>query len=171
MKRRFAPFAALMALLTSGAAYAADLAVPAPAPAAIVAPVASVPFSGLYVGAMLGHAAGTISDGEGFKFPREGYTVAGAIGYNHRLPGIVVGGELDAGITDISGSTSAGGFTVKGSSKYLGSARARVGLPIGQTLVYGTGGLALTNAKLTAAGLGSDERDTQGYVLGAASTR
>ena len=160
--------AAAFAFIAAIPALAADKAGIAPAPAAAPAEMVRdvAPFQGLYVGALLGHSAGLTNDAEGFKIPREGYTATGLLGYNHRLPGLVVGLEGDLGVTDISGSTNAGGFTVSGSNKVNGSLRARIGLPIGHTLVYGTGGFAMTNAKLAVETIGSQEKNTKGYVLG-----
>ena len=173
MRKLLSPLYVVLAMLTSGAAYSADLAgKPAAAPAApvVAETTLSAPFSGLYVGAMLGHAAGTLNDAEGFRIPKEGYTGSLIMGYNHRLglQGIVVGLEGDIGMTDMSGSTNAGGFTVSGSNKAAGSLRARIGvIPLhGHTLVYATGGAALTNNKLAIDGIGSQEKNTKGYVLG-----
>ena len=145
-------------------AFAADKG--GPAPAAVVAEPAPA-FHGLYIGGMLGHSTGSISDAEGFKFPREGYTATGLVGYNHRLPGVVLGAEADIGVTDVAGTTNVDGFTIKGSSKYIGSLRARVGAPLGHTMLYGTAGVAMTNAKLAVVDIGSGERDqVRGYVYG-----
>ena len=146
-------------------AFAADKGGPA-APAVVAEPAPA--FHGLYVGAVAGHSAGTLNDAEGFKLPREGYTAGALIGYNHRLPGFVIGGEIDLSVLDVAGSTNAGGFTVSGSSKVLASARARMGIPLGHTLLYGTAGLATTNGKLAVEDVGSNERNRiNGWVAGA----
>lgn len=169
MRRLFTPLFALLAALTSSAAYAADKGGPAPAAAPAPAVELASPFQGLYIGALLGHTAGSINDAEGFKIPREGYTATGVLGYNHRaMHGVVVGLEGDFGLTDISGATNAGGgFTVRGSNKFNTSLRARLGfVPLGHTMLYATGGVALTNAKLTVDDIGSQEKNTKGYVLG-----
>lgn len=174
MSRRSWPIvAALMALaaLVLGApARAADKAGPA-AVATPAEPELRLPFHGLYVGVLAGHAAGQINDAEGFKIPRGGYTATGAIGYNHRVPGmshIVLGGEADLGVTDIKGETSAGGgFTISGSSKVLGSLRARAGYALGSSMIFATAGLAMTNAKLAVDTIGSDTANRlNGYVFG-----
>lgn len=161
--------AALAVLLfegTGGFAIAADLAKPAaPEPAK----VEMVPaFHGLYIGALLGHSAGQINDPEGFKIPRSGYTGGVLVGYNHRLPHLVVGLEGDFELTDISGETNAGGgFTVRGSSKLITSLRGRVGVPWGSTLFYLTGGPALTTAKLAVDDIGSSsDKNTKGWAFG-----
>ncbi len=149
-------------------AIAADKGGPAPVVAQGTGETLVIPFQGLYIGGAIGHATGALNDTEGFKLPREGYTVSAIAGYNHRLPGIVIGIEADAGLTDVSGSTNAGGFTVSGSSRWLASLRGRIGKTFGHTLLYGTAGVAMTNAKLSAEDVGSDTRDRlNGYVVGA----
>jgi outer membrane immunogenic protein len=155
----------IAALLLSAPSRAADKA----EPPVTTAPAADkLPFHGLYIGGLIGHATGQTRDAEGFTFPREGYTVTGLIGYNHRLPGVVVGLEADLGATDVAGSTSAGGFTVTGSSKVLGSIRGRIGRAFGESLLYATGGLAMTNAKLAVETFGANEHNrVNGYVFGA----
>jgi outer membrane immunogenic protein len=165
-----AALAALAALVLAAPSRAADKAGPAPAVAQAAEPEFKAPFHGLYVATVIGHATGTTNDAEGFKFPREGYTASGAIGYNYRVPGmqgLVVGAEADIGVTDIRGETNTGGFTVSGSNKILGSLRARAGYTLGHTLLYGTGGLAITNAKLAVETVGSDSANRlNGYVFG-----
>jgi outer membrane immunogenic protein len=162
MKHRIAGLATAIALSLSGAATAADLA-----PARSVAPAPDRTFSGLYVAALAGLAAGQLRDEDGFKIPREGYTAGIALGLQRQSHGLLVGAEADLALTDISGETNAMGFTVKGSSKALGSLRMRLGAVHGPALYYLTAGAALTNAKLAVDGLGDDTRNTKGFVVGA----
>lgn len=164
MRKILAAIAGLIAI--PAAAFAADKGGPvvAQGPGETLA----LPFHGLYIGAALGHATGALNDTEGFKLPREGYTASALVGYNHRIPGLVLGAEADLGLTDVTGSTNAAGFTVSGSSRWLGTIRGRIGKPFGHTLLYGTAGVAMTNAKLAVDGTGSDTRDRiNGYVVGA----
>ncbi len=170
--RRFMPHivAALAALTVfSVTVFAADLAAP-PAPAKpVVVAVEAPAFHGLYIGAQAGLAAGRISTEDGFRIPRDGYTAGGFIGYNHRVsgvPGLLVGGEVDLAVTDVSGSSGAGGFTIRGSSKVIASARARAGVVFGPALIYGTGGMAQTNAKLEVTDVGHNEQLQRGIVFG-----
>lgn len=171
MRRLFTPIIALLAALTSSAAYSADKGGPATAPAPATTVELVSPWQGLYVGGYLGHSAGTLNDAQGFKIPREGYNGGGLIGYNHALPGVVLGIEADLGVTDISGETNAAGFTVRGSNKALGSLRARIGRPFGGSLMpYVTAGLALQTGKLSVHNLDttltSADKNTKGYVFG-----
>ena len=161
--------AAALAVVLASPAIAADKGGPASAAAPAPAVEMAAPFQGLYIGALVGHTAGSINDAEGFKIPREGYTATGVLGYNHRaLHGVVVGLEGDFGLTDVSGATNAGGgFTVRGSNKFNTSLRARLGfVPLSHTMLYATGGVALTNAKLAVDDIGSQEKNTKGYVFG-----
>jgi outer membrane immunogenic protein len=165
---------ALAGLLLTFPVHAADKAGPAtiaPAVADASASELRLPFHGLHIGAVLGHASGALRDAEGFQIPRDGYTVGGLIGYDHRLstlPGVVVGAEADLSVTDVSGSTGPGGFAVHGSSKVLGSVRARLGYSFGNTMLYATGGLGTTNAKINVDGLGSASNNhVKGIVYGA----
>ena len=166
MKRML--FAAIVALWGCAPAFAADKG-GAPVVAQGPGETLVLPFQGLYIGGAVGHATGALNDTEGFKLPREGYTVSAIAGYNHRLPaGIILGIEGDIGLTDVTGSTNAAGFTISGSSRWLGSLRGRVGKAFGHTMLYGTAGVAMTNAKLSAEDVGSDSRDRlNGYVVGA----
>ena len=161
-------FALLASVAFTGLAQAADKAGPAEATAPVPqAAAAPLPFQGLYVGITAAHSTGTLKASDGFKLPREGYSGGGFVGYNHRLPGLVIGGEADLALTDIVGTASVEGITVKASSRYLGSARLRVGYPLGHTLIYATGGLALTNGKLSVTSIGADSGNTRGLVYGA----
>jgi outer membrane immunogenic protein len=159
---------AIIAGLIAVPAYAADKG-GAPVVAQGAGETLALPFHGLYIGGSVGHATGALNDTEGFKLPREGYTVSALAGYNHRQPaGIILGIEGDIGLTDVTGSTNAAGFTISGSSRWIGSLRGRAGKAFGHTLLYGTFGVAMTNAKLSAEDIGSDTRDRlNGYVVGA----
>jgi outer membrane immunogenic protein len=165
----YAAFALAAATAWFGPALAADKAGPAPA-AATVAELKD-PWTGPYIGAVLGHAAGLIRDETGFAIPRDGYTATGLIGYNHRLPGmngILIGAEADIGATDISGATNPGGFQVKGSTKWLGSLRARVGYGHGSTMLFATGGVAMSNGRVAVESVGAVEAEkVRGIVYGA----
>jgi outer membrane immunogenic protein len=158
---------AIIALAAPGRA--ADLAKPAE-PAHVAEVLAPAPFQGLYIGVLAGHATGQINDTEGFKFPSDGYTGTALIGYNHRVPNashIVLGAEADLGLTGISGGTNAGGFTVSGTNKVLGSIRARAGYAVGSSMIYATGGVAMTNSKLAVETIGTDSANRlNGYVFG-----
>ncbi len=86
-------------------------------------------------------------------------------GYNVRLGGLVAGIEGDANFedTDIS-FASAGGGSASFSSDWSGSVRARLGLPIGPALLFGTLGYAWNSATFTALdGAGGRSRSDTTY--------
>ena len=161
---------ALAAALLAFPAFAADKGAPPSVAAVDALPDAARPFHGLYVGAVAGAAAGSLRDAEGFRIPRDGLTAGGLIGYSARIsgvPGLVLGAEADLSATDISGSTSVDGFRITGSSKMLGSVRARAGVVMGQTLLYATGGLAVSNAELAVQSVGNASNNhVRGLVYG-----
>jgi outer membrane immunogenic protein len=159
-----------LAIMISGcsAAYAADKVAPAPVVAQGPGETLALPFQGLYIGGAIGAADGQIRDSDGFKLPRDGLTASGLIGYNHRLPGLVIGGEADLGLTDISGSQSAAGFTIRGSTKYLGSVRGRIGKAMGDSMLYATAGIAMTDGRVSVDDVGSASKNRiNGWVYGA----
>lgn len=160
---------AVIAGLLAVPAYAADKAGPVVAQGAGETLV--LPFQGLYIGGAIGAADGQIRDSDGFKMPRDGLTASGLLGYNHRvatMPGIVIGVEGDIGLTDISGSNSADGFTIKGSTKYLGSVRGRIGKAMGDSMLYATAGIAMTDGRIAVDDVGSASKNRiNGFVYGA----
>ena len=85
----------------------------------------------------------TLKDGDD-----QGAQFGGHIGYNLGLGPIVLGLEGDASYdgSDLSFSTDNGG-TANLSADWNGSVRARVGLPLGPLMVYGTAGWAWTETK------------------------
>ncbi len=158
---------AIIAGLIAVPAHAADKG-GAPVVAQGAGETLALPFNGLYLGGVLGAADGQIRDTEGFKLPRDGLTASGFAGYNHRIPGIVIGGEVDLGLTDISGSQSAEGFTIRGSTKYIGSIRGRIGKPMGDSMLYATAGVAMTDGKIAVDDIASASKNRiNGFVYGA----
>lgn len=155
-------------LLTSitGAAYAADLPAAAPytkAPA-MVSPM--INWSGFYIGAMGGYGSENTSDPLGLK----GGFGGGTIGYNWQFNSIVAGIEADGAFADINNSATVGGVTATARVDALATVRGRIGVAFDQVLLYGTGGFALADTKLSAtfAGLGISDSQTQtGWTAGA----
>lgn len=143
---------------------AALLAIASPAMATQEAPFHR---SGLYVGATVGWETGEL-DPEGVgSFFGEGATGGAFVGYQARLDGLVLGIELDAMLRDIDWTGSDEEFTVRAAMDYLGSARARVGIPMGAMLFYGTAGIAFTQSELKVDGLFSEREWLTGFAYGA----
>jgi outer membrane immunogenic protein len=156
---------ALLALGIAPAA-AADLAARpyTKAPAAI----AINNWGGFYLGAMGGYAQenssgiGTLSGG----------FAGGTAGYNWQTGALVLGVEVDGAWADIGTTLGAPGIaTLEYTSRATGSVRCRIGYAFDSVLLYGTGGWAWSDNRMTATvvGLGSasDSQFHSGWAVGA----
>ena len=164
---------ALGILLASiaGAACAADL--PAAGVPYSKAPVISpaTNWSGFYIGAMGGYGAEATSDLVGIK----GGFAGGTLGYNWQFGTLVAGIEADGAWANINATASeidpvAGLVTATAKIDALATVRGRVGAAFDQVLLYGTGGLALADTKVSATVLGltvSDGKTQSGWTAGA----
>jgi len=159
---------ALGLLLASiaGAAYAADLpAAPAYSKApAVLSPVTN--WSGFYIGAMGGYAAEATSDPLAIK----GGFAGGTLGYNWQSGMFVAGIEADGAWADVSQTATFAGVTATAKLDSLATVRGRAGVAFDQVFLYGTGGLALADTKLSATALGvtlSDSKTQTGWTAGA----
>ena len=156
---------ALGLLLASiaGAACAADMsAPPAYTKAPAISPVTN--WSGFYIGAMGGYAAEANSGGI------KGGFAGGTLGYNWQSGTFVAGIEADAAWADISQTTTIGIVTVADKVQSIGTVRGRVGVAFDQVLLYGTGGFAFADNKISASALGvtfSDSKVHTGWAAGA----
>ncbi|WP_375308584.1 outer membrane protein [Bradyrhizobium sp. A11] len=172
MKKVLLASACLFAL--AAPASAADLAA-RPYTKAPVAPLASVyNWTGFYLG-IVGGGAWEASSGD----PKmQGGFVGGTAGYNWQTGNVVFGLETDAAWADVSAS-AAGTVAVAGvgipaslTSRIdaMGTVRGRIGWAINNVLLYGTGGYAWIDNKLTAT-LGalsaSDSKFHSGWTVGA----
>ena len=161
---------ALGILLASvaGAACAADLPAPPTATYSKAPPIVSpvINWSGFYVGAMGGYASENTSDGPGIK----GGFGGGTVGYNWQFSNIVAGIEADGAFADVSSSITALGITATAKVDALATVRGRIGVAFDQVLLYGTGGLALADSKVSVSGSGitlSDTKTQTGWAAGA----
>jgi outer membrane immunogenic protein len=163
----------LLASIT-GAAFAADLAVPGKAYTKAPAASPATNWSGFYIGAVGGYAGETGSDPLALK----GGFGGGTIGYNWQFGTFVVGLEGDGTFGDVSatgtGTTVVNGVVVPASAtdkiQALATIRGRIGVAVDQVLLYGTGGLALADEKASATALGvtiSDTKTRTGWTAGA----
>jgi outer membrane immunogenic protein len=123
-------------------------------------------WSGFYIGVMGGYGSENTSDPLGIK----GGFGGGTVGYNWQFGTIVTGVEADGAFGDVSSSTTITGVAVAAKVDALATVRGRVGVAFDQFLLYGTGGLALADAKVSASALGvgiSDSRTLTGWTVGA----
>jgi outer membrane immunogenic protein len=162
---KFAPIAVALGLFAlSGTAFAADVVSeepPAPAPIAEL-PVASWagPYAGVSVGyGFSGHAK--VHDG-GPDIKTKGFVGGVFGGYQWQQENFVYGAEADLGYNGVKGDS--GGVDSKGG--FEGSLRARLGYAVTpEILLYGTGGGALKNQKVSSP-LGSDDNTMLGWTAG-----
>jgi outer membrane immunogenic protein len=162
---KFAPIAVALGLFAlSGTAFAADVVSeepPAPAPVAEL-PVASWagPYAGISAGyGFSGHAK--VHDG-GPDIKTKGFVGGVFGGYQWQQENFVYGAEADLGYNGVKGDS--GGVNSKGG--FEGSLRARLGYAVTpEILLYGTGGGALKNQKVSSP-LGSDDNTMLGWTAG-----
>ena len=162
---KFAPIAVALGLFAlSGTAFAADVVSeepPAPAPIAEL-PVASWagPYAGISAGyGFSGHAK--VHDG-GPDIKTKGFVGGVFGGYQWQQENFVYGAEADLGYNGTKGDS--GGVNSKGG--FEGSLRARLGYAVTpEILLYGTGGGALKNQKVSTP-LGSDDNTMLGWTAG-----
>ncbi|MFZ0609669.1 MAG: outer membrane protein [Xanthobacteraceae bacterium] len=153
----------------AGAASAADLARPVPAPYYTKAPAFAPPYSwtGFYLGINGGGAFGSSSwDSTGSR-DISGGLVGGTLGYNYQFGQAVVGVEGDIDWADINGTTSnacPGGC--KTSDTWLSTVRGRLGYAADRFMPYVTGGAAFGDIRAQAPGLGQVGADRTGWTLG-----
>jgi len=144
-------------------------------------PVDSVlPYSwtGFYAGAHAGYGWGSQHDNlsvpTGGGAPDDSFNANGAVGglhagYNAQIDSIVFGLEADIDLSGISGSTHASVVGAEGStisrlslsSSWQGSVRARIGYAFDRLLIYGTGGVAFGDAKVS----GSVENSIEAFDI------
>ena len=142
---------------------AADLGQVGSVPAAVApmaAPVAN--WSGFYIGALLGYKWGEAEVDAAGSVDIEGFDGGTYIGANYQWNQYVLGVEADALISGVDGS--AGG--VSADQDWSGSLRARAGIALDKFLLYGTGGVAVTDVEVSDA-TGSDSNTHWGWTLGA----
>ena len=150
----------------AGAAGAADMSArPAYTKAAMMSP--AINWTGFYVGAMGGYASEATSDSSGLK----GGFGGGTLGYNWQSGMLVLGIEADGAWADVSQTVTAPGLvTLRDKVEFLGTVRGRVGAAFNQVLLYGTGGFAFADNKLSGNVLGvslSDSKLHTGWAAGA----
>lgn len=157
--------ASTMAAAAFSAAQAADAVNEVPqAPVAVEQPAPIKDWSGAYLGGTVNYDWGRFS---GSNNGRDADGFGGGLygGYNWQNGQIVYGGEADLAYGDEKGSA---GGNLEGKQKLNGSLRARVGYDMNPFLIYGTGGLAVSNNEIRDTVSGSkDDKTALGYTVGA----
>jgi len=166
MKKFLLASAAVTVLIASAPAMAADLA-ERPYTKAPAAAIAINTWTGFYIGAMGGYAQEN-SSGVGTL---KGGFAGGTVGYNWQTGNLVLGVEADAAWSDIGASVGIPVLLVVSDKiRDTGTVRGRIGYAFDQVLVYGTGGYAWADNRLSATVLGltiADSRFHSGWTAGA----
>lgn len=172
MNRLFLSGLAAFAFATAPA-MAADLNDPYEpvAPEVYAAAPTTYDWSGPYLGVGLGWQWGLthgVFGGHSSDINTNG--IAGSLygGYNVQVtPNIVLGGEADITWADLQGDKTIAGTNYKARTEWEGSVRARGGVSFDRVLVYGTGGVAFADQKITNGTTGGENTESQvGWTIG-----
>jgi outer membrane immunogenic protein len=143
--------------LRSGAAVAALAGLALSAGAASAQTSRPGNWQGVYIG---GHLGGAIGSASGTN--TSGLTAGAHLGVNGQFDRLIVGVEADVSAT----SNGNNGFGAKFRQGTNGSMRGRLGYSFDRVMVYGTGGVAVTNYEYRNR-IGQISRMRAGTVLGA----
>ena len=137
------------------------------APVAYEQPAPISNWSGAYLGATANYDWGRFT-GNGGDRDADGFGGGLYGGYNWQSGQLVYGAEADVNLGDNKGSAGTGnsGESLEGKQGVNGSIRARVGYDMNPFLIYGTGGLAIADQKVSNA-VSSDSATALGYTVGA----
>ena len=131
---------AVVATFIAAPVLAADLTYNEPAPS-YDAPASSGGWSGAYVGGHAGMGSDHLNPFRGGK----GFVGGVQAGYNADLQGAVVGGEIELSHMGDTKVRVPGGDLKE---RHRLAVKAKAGMPMGDsTLLYGTGGMAMTNMR------------------------
>lgn len=122
-------------------------------------------WNGIYAGV---HAGGAFDrfDGTAAKKSRNELLLGGQVGYNVQLGNMVFGMEGDMSMNGTGKGNKRGVAGSSADMRNIGTLKARAGVAFDRVLLYGTGGLAYGNLKVTD-GLQSKTKSKMGYVVGA----
>ncbi len=108
-------------------------------------------WTGIYAGIHGGADWTDVDTSAGLSFSSDSVTFGGHVGLNFSLGLVVVGVEADLGINSAEfGIGLVGpGATLNGAVSAYGTARARLGVPVGPALFYATAGYAWSDVEIT----------------------
>ncbi|MBP1849802.1 outer membrane protein [Rhizobium halophytocola] len=130
---------ALVTALTATPVFAADLTYNEPAPS-FTDTAAPSDWTGAYAGVNAGTASDRVNPFSGDKE----FTGGLQAGYNTEVGGVIVGGEVELShMGDASVDVPGGDLK----ERHRVAAKAKAGMPLGSTLIYGTAGVAMTNLR------------------------
>jgi outer membrane immunogenic protein len=146
---------AVIALLATASANAADIPSAQPYRAPATVPVPAFTWTGFYAGLNAGYGFGKISDVTGTSSDSMSGAIAGGqIGGQIQSGAFVFGVEGDFQGSWQDKSYVSGALTVKEEIPWFGTVRGRVGMAFDRSLLYVTAGGAYTNFKLSGTALG-----------------
>ncbi|MBS9720611.1 porin family protein [Tianweitania sp. BSSL-BM11] len=153
------------ATLFASSAFAADI-ITDYQPTVPVAVETAYDWSGVYLGVQGGYVWTSVDLPGGFGSEDfDGAALGGLFGWNFQQGNVVFGVEGDVSYTWNENDYGVGIGSVEIGTDWQGSVRGRLGYAFDRTLVYATGGLAITNAYID--GLGIDESETlTGWTVG-----
>lgn len=151
-------------LATSGAALLVALAAN---DASAQSPVYN--WTGFYIGAHGGYAWGDVKTEGGTIDSTKGWVGGLQAGYNWQLSSLVIGAEVDASLSGVKGDDFFGAKDIDMRQRWSGTARLRVGLPVdvgsgSSLLIYGTGGLAVSQWRGKLTGFMFEDKDSATHV-------
>lgn len=134
-------------------------------------PVLADGWRGPYVGFHLGGAVADFS-GQTFSTPGASGDTRGAVGgvqvgYNWQSGSSILGAEADVSFADIADDFPGGRFE----EDIMTSLRVRAGVTRGETLVFGSVGVAWTEHETTLTGVGHASEFEPGLMMGAGAER
>jgi outer membrane immunogenic protein len=166
MKRLCLALIAIVAL--AGAAAAADLARPTPAPYYPPAEVVAPPYSwtGFYFGINGGGGFGGSSWESAGSRDVSGGLFGAQAGYNYQVGEAVMGVEGDFDATDLNGSANSNcAAGCRTSNTWLSTVRGRIGYAADRFMPFVTAGAAFGNIRASTAGF-QNSSDNSGWTVG-----
>lgn len=167
--RSFLTTAASVAAVLAGLGVASAADLPRAYPAPVVAvPVAAYNWTGFYAGVNVGGVFGNsehvnvpLALGHGQLDPN-GVLLGGQIGYNYQINQFVLGVEGDLGWTNAKDNNA----ITETKARWLGTARARVGVAFDTVMPYLTGGFAFGNIRAQEVGFPAASKTMTGWTVG-----
>lgn len=157
--------AASMVLMASASIAVAADAIDVPPEPPVAPPVVYTPaatWSGVYVGAFGGYEFGTFDSSVG-DIDADGFSGGAFAGINLQNGAFVYGAEADLGFSGTEGTDAGTGAVAE--KGLFGSLRARLGYSFDPFMIYGTAGVAATQAEVTGLGF-NDENTHLGWTVG-----
>lgn len=150
--------AAALVSFAAAPVFAADLSSYENPPAYNEAPSASTSWTGAYVG---GHVGAAMPSANPFKGGK-GLALGAQAGYDYDLGQAVVGGEIEATHLGDTRARVPGGNLKE---RWRAAVKAKAGVKLDETLVYGTAGITATSLRDSGNVIGPDSMKG-GYLLG-----